>query len=74
MVLTVTIGGSTLGYSRTPRKRKPITPNRTIRIESTIERTGRLMQTDGRFIAPFRSLPRPRSSNRLAIGELQQAA
>jgi hypothetical protein len=40
LVLTVITGGSIEGYSLTPRKLKPMTPNKTIMIEKTVAKTG----------------------------------
>ena len=43
-------GGSTLGYSRTPRNPKPIAPKSTMRIEITDASTGRLMLMELMFM------------------------
>jgi hypothetical protein len=50
-VETDTTGGSTLGYSLTPRKVYPMIPKRIMTIEMTLARTGRLMLTEEIFMA-----------------------
>jgi hypothetical protein len=42
-VETFTTGGSTLGNSRTPRKEKPIAPNKMITNDMTMASTGLLI-------------------------------
>src|SRR6188768_2158540 len=45
------IGGSIDGYSRTPRKSKPMPPNTMMTMDITIAMTGRLRLTEERLIA-----------------------
>ena len=49
VVVTFTIGGSTFGNWRTPRKVKPTMPTRTIVMLITIDRTGRRIERMDRF-------------------------
>jgi hypothetical protein len=51
----LTIGGSTLGYSRTPRKLIPIIPNTIIVMLITIASTGRLMLIEDKLAIIFSS-------------------
>src|SRR5690606_38076949 len=43
------IGGSTLGYSRIPRKLIPMIPKRTIVMDSTMANTGRLILVEDKL-------------------------
>ena len=49
-VLMLTMGGSTLGYSRMPMETKPITPKSTIAMDITVASTGRFMLSEDKLM------------------------
>jgi hypothetical protein len=51
LVLTLTIGGSISGYSRTARRPKAIKPKITSTMLMTVAKTGRLIETSESIMA-----------------------